>query len=204
MSRAEHAGYCEVKAVNLKMATGTQTSSETQAHGSHFLLPVCERNRSSSNMEATESRKLPRVPENLLKKRKRYQGLKAAEAKRALEEKRKDHRGKQIKFIRLETLARNSRRKLRDDCRLRRMGAYRKKPPIPSNQKLAFVVRIADIQGISHHVLQTLRSLRLLKIFSGVFVKLDDSAVKMLQVVEPYVAWGLDVRSVFQMPLGAF
>lgn len=34
-------------------------------------------------------RKLPRVPENLLKKRKKYQGLKAAEAKRALEEKRK-------------------------------------------------------------------------------------------------------------------
>lgn len=153
-------------------------------------------------MDGTESRKLPRVPENLLKRRKKYQGLKAAEAKRALEEKRKDHRGKQIKFVRLETLARNSRRKMRDDSRLRRMEVYRKKPPIPANQKLAFVVRIADIQGVSPPVLHTLRSLRLMKIFSGVFVKLDDSAVKMLQIVDPYVAWGFpNLKSVRELIL---
>ncbi|XP_053314660.1 60S ribosomal protein L7-like 1 [Spea bombifrons] len=153
-------------------------------------------------MEGTESRKLPRVPENLLKKRKRYQGLKAAEAKRALLEKRKVHAGKQIKFKRLETFVRNSRRKLRDDSRLRRMEIYQKKVPNVANQKLAFVVRIADIEGVNHQVLRILGTLRLDKIFSGVFVKLNQSALKMLQVVEPYVAWGFpNLKSVRELIL---
>ncbi|XP_068111613.1 ribosomal protein uL30-like [Hyperolius riggenbachi] len=161
-------------------------------------VPVVERN----NMDGTTARKLPRVPENLLKKRKKYQGLKAAEAKRALEEKRKLQPGKQIKFKRLETLVRNSRRKMRDDSRLRRMEVHRKKIPHLTNQRLAFVVRIADIEGVSRHVLHILKSLRLGKMFSGVFVKLTPETVKMLQVIEPYVAWGFpNLKSVRELIL---
>ncbi|XP_063814574.1 ribosomal protein uL30-like isoform X2 [Pseudophryne corroboree] len=146
-------------------------------------------------------RKLPRVPENLLKKRRKYQGLKAAEAKRALEEKRKVQPGKQIKFKRLETLVRNSRRKLRDDTRLRRMEIYNRGPKL-ANQKLAFVARIMDIQGVSPAVLRVLKNLRLGDIFSGTFVKLTPESVKMLQVVEPYVAWGFpNLKSVRELIL---
>ncbi|KAM4772439.1 ribosomal protein uL30-like [Rhinophrynus dorsalis] len=148
------------------------------------------------------SRKLPRVPENLLKKRKKYQGLKAAEAKRALENKRKDQPGKKIQFKRLEAFVRNSHRKLRDDSRVRRMEIYQKKVPIKANQKLAFVVRITDIKGVSQHVFRILRSLRLGKIFSGVFVKLTPSTIKMLQTIEPYVAWGIpNLKSVRDLVL---
>ncbi|KAM4694953.1 ribosomal protein uL30-like [Discoglossus pictus] len=155
-----------------------------------------------SNMEEVTSRRLPRVPENLLKKRKKYQGLKAAEAKRALEEKRKVQPGKQIKFKRLESFVRDSRRKLRDDSRLRRMAIYPKKAPNTTNQKLAFVVRIADIQGVNHQVLQVLKSLRLQKIFAGVFVKLTPATLKEIQVVEPYVAWGFpNLKSVRELIL---
>ncbi|XP_063300286.1 ribosomal protein uL30-like [Pelobates fuscus] len=164
------------------------------------LLPVWL--ESSSKMDGDGPRKLPRVPENLLKKRKRYQGLKAAEAKRALEEKRKEHRGKQIKFQRLETFARNSRRKLRDDARLRRMQVFQKKVPIPASQKLAFVVRTADINGVNQQVLRTLGNLRLKNIFSGVFVNLNELSVEMLKVVEPYVAWGFpNLKSVRELIL---
>ncbi|KAM9290521.1 ribosomal protein uL30-like [Gastrophryne carolinensis] len=153
-------------------------------------------------MEDTEPRKLPRVPENLLKKRKKYQGLKAAEAKRALEEKRKLQPGKQIKFKRLETFVRNSRRKLRDDSRLRRMEVYRKKVPNLTNQRLAFVVRITDIEGVNKHVMDIFKTLRLTKMFSGVFVKLSPDTVKMLQVIEPYVAWGFpNLKSVRELIL---
>ncbi|XP_077107245.1 ribosomal protein uL30-like isoform X1 [Ranitomeya variabilis] len=147
-------------------------------------------------------RKLPRVPENLLKKRKKYQGLKAAEAKRALEEKRKVPLGKQIKFKRLESFVRDSRRKLRDDTRLRRMKIYRKKVPNISNEKLAFVVRITDIQGVNHQVLNILKTFRLGKIFAGVFVKLTEESVKMIQMIEPYVAWGIpNLKSVRELIL---
>ncbi|CAJ0953942.1 unnamed protein product [Ranitomeya imitator] len=154
------------------------------------------------NMDGTEPRKLPRVPENLLKKRKKYQGLKAAEAKRALEEKRKVPLGKQIKFKRLESFVRDSRRKLRDDTRLRRMKIYRKKVPNISNEKLAFVVRITDIQGVNHQVLNILKTFRLGKIFAGVFVKLTDESVKTIQMIEPYVAWGIpNLKSVRELIL---
>ncbi|KAG8431793.1 hypothetical protein GDO86_019883 [Hymenochirus boettgeri] len=153
-------------------------------------------------MEATESRKLPRVPENLLKKRKKYQGLKAAEAKRALEEKRKTQPGKKLKFKRLETFVRNSKRKLRDDCRLRRMEIYKKKVPVNATRGLAFVARVANIEGISQTVLRTIKILRLGKIFSGVFVKLTPSSLKMIQIIEPYVAWGIpNLKSVRELIL---
>uniref|UniRef100_A0A803JWE9 Ribosomal protein L7 like 1 n=1 Tax=Xenopus tropicalis TaxID=8364 RepID=A0A803JWE9_XENTR len=102
-------------------------------------------------------RKLPRVPENLLKKRKKYLGLKAAEAKRALEEKRKTQPGKQIKFKRLETFVRNSHRKLRDDARLKRMKIYQKKIPGVATQSLAFVV-LSQLGGVSRLVLHSLTS----------------------------------------------
>ncbi|XP_056385009.1 60S ribosomal protein L7-like 1 [Hyla sarda] len=153
-------------------------------------------------MDGTEPRKLPRVPENLLKRRKKYQGLKAAEAKRALEEKKKSHPGQQIKFRRLETFVRDARRKMRDDCRLRRMQVYRKKIPNVSREKLAFVVRIADVQGVSAPVLRVLKSFRLMKMFSGVFVKLTPESIKMIQIIEPYVAWGFpNLKSIRELIL---
>ncbi|XP_072279966.1 ribosomal protein uL30-like [Pyxicephalus adspersus] len=153
-------------------------------------------------MDGTEPRKLPRVPENLLKKRKKYQGLKAAEAKRALEEKRKFQPGKQIQFKRLETFVRNARRKMRDDCRVRRMEVYRKKVPNLPKHKLAFVVRIVDIEGVSHQVMRIIKTFRLGKIFAGVFVKLNPDTLKMLQFIEPYVAWGFpNLKSVRELIL---
>lgn len=36
-----------------------------------------------------------------------------------------------------------------------------------------------------------IQRLRLRKIYSGTFVKLTPASLKMLQTVEPYVAWGL-------------
>ncbi|KAE8574180.1 hypothetical protein XENTR_v10024970 [Xenopus tropicalis] len=153
-------------------------------------------------MESTEPRKLPRVPENLLKKRKKYLGLKAAEAKRALEEKRKTQPGKQIKFKRLETFVRNSHRKLRDDARLKRMKIYQKKIPGVATQSLAFVVRITKVDGVSNAVLDALKTLRLGKIFAGAFVKLTPSSLNLIRVVEPYVAWGFpNLKSIRELVL---
>lgn len=153
-------------------------------------------------MESTEPRKLPRVPENLLKKRKKYLGLKAAEAKRALEEKRKTQPGKQIKFKRLETFVRNSHRKLRDDARLKRMKIYQKKIPGVAAQSLAFVVRITKVDGVSNAVLDALKTLRLGKIFAGAFVKLTPSSLNLIRVVEPYVAWGFpNLKSIRELVL---
>ncbi|NP_001279264.1 60S ribosomal protein L7-like 1 [Callorhinchus milii] len=141
-------------------------------------------------MAETESRKLLLVPENLLKKRRRYQAIKATEARRALEEKRKVQRGKQIRFKRVENFVRDSRRKYRDEIRLIRLSKKPGDTAIPSGQKLVFAVRIREIHGISPRVRNVIQMLRLRQLFSGTFVRLNPTSVKMLQMVEPYVAWG--------------
>ncbi|XP_043917675.1 60S ribosomal protein L7-like 1 isoform X2 [Protopterus annectens] len=93
-------------------------------------------------------RKIPLVPENLLKKRKAYQAIKATQAKQALLEKRKFQKGKQLRFKPIEQFVNESKRKHRDEVRLRRME---KKPmsktPVPE-QQLAFVVRIHEYPNL--------------------------------------------------------
>ncbi|XP_043917673.1 60S ribosomal protein L7-like 1 isoform X1 [Protopterus annectens] len=147
-------------------------------------------------------RKIPLVPENLLKKRKAYQAIKATQAKQALLEKRKFQKGKQLRFKPIEQFVNESKRKHRDEVRLRRME---KKPmsktPVPE-QQLAFVVRIHEVKGISLRVKRTICDLRIRQIYSGSFIKLNKSCLKMLRIVEPYVAWGYpNLKSVRELIL---
>ncbi|XP_048365471.1 60S ribosomal protein L7-like 1 [Sphaerodactylus townsendi] len=140
--------------------------------------------------EPEPERKIRLVPENLLKKRKAYLAIKATQAKQALLDKRKHQKGKQIKFKRLEEFVHDSHRKLRDNVRLKRMEHRPRLLQVPKGHKLTFAVRIADIKGVSHQVLRVIQRLRLSKIYSGTFVKLSPVSLKMLRIVEPYVAWG--------------
>ncbi|NXP77080.1 RL7L protein, partial [Ramphastos sulfuratus] len=135
-------------------------------------------------------RRIPLVPENLLKKRKAYQAIKATQAKQALLSKRKLQRGKQIQFKRLEAFVRDSWRKHRDVTRLRRMEQRPGQAALPQEHKLAFAVRIVDIKGVSRRVRRAIELLRLKRNYTGIFIKLTPLSLKMLQVVEPYVAWG--------------
>uniref|UniRef100_A0A8C3CA58 Large ribosomal subunit protein uL30 n=2 Tax=Anatinae TaxID=2068716 RepID=A0A8C3CA58_CAIMO len=147
-------------------------------------------------------RRIPLVPENLLKKRKAYQAIKATQAKQALLDKRKYQKGKQIQFKRLEIFLRDSWRKHRDEVRLRRMEQKPGQVALPKEHKLAFVVRIAEIRGVSVKVRRVIELLRLRKIFSGTFVKLSPLTLKMLRIVEPYVAWGYpNLKSVRELIL---
>ncbi|KAI7799954.1 60S ribosomal protein L7-like 1, partial [Triplophysa rosa] len=142
------------------------------------------------------------VPENLLKKRKAYQAIKANQAKLALQQKRKVQKGIPVKFKRLEEFLKNSKKCQRDETRLARL---QKRPPPampPAKHKLAFAVRIKEIKGISPKVREVIQMLRLRKIFSGTFVKVNKTSIKMLKTVEPYVAWGFpNLKSVRELIL---
>lgn len=52
------------------------------------------------------------------------------------------------------------------------------------------VVRIRGIIGVSPKVRKILQLLRLRQINNSVFVKLNAATIKMLRLVEPYVAYG--------------
>ncbi|XP_061603067.1 60S ribosomal protein L7-like 1 [Cololabis saira] len=142
------------------------------------------------------------VPEYLLKKRKTYQAIKATQAKLALLEKRKVSKGKPLKFKRLEDLLKDSHRKHRDETRIRRNQHRPPTPLPPPENKLAVAVRIREIKGVSPKVLRAVQTMRLRKIFSGVFVKVNKSSVAMMKLVEPYVAWGFpNLKSVRELIL---
>ncbi|XP_024103553.1 ribosomal protein uL30-like isoform X3 [Pongo pygmaeus] len=153
-------------------------------------------------MAEQEQRKIPLVPENLLKKRKAYQALKATQAKQALLAKKEQRKGKGLRFKRLESFLHDSWRQKRDMVRLRRLEMKPHALELPDKHSLAFVVRIERIDGVSLLVQRTIARLRLKKIFSGVFVKVTPQNLKMLRIVEPYVTWGFpNLKSVRELIL---
>ncbi|XP_058288114.1 ribosomal protein uL30-like isoform X2 [Hylobates moloch] len=156
----------------------------------------------AGKMAEQEQRKIPLVPENLLKKRKAYQALKATQAKQALLAKKEQKKGKGLRFKRLESFLHDSWRQKRDKVRLRRLEVKPHALELPDKHSLAFVVRIERIDGVSLLVQRTIARLRLKKIFSGVFVKVTPQNLKMLRIVEPYVTWGFpNLKSVRELIL---
>ncbi|XP_056150263.1 60S ribosomal protein L7-like 1 isoform X2 [Lampris incognitus] len=88
------------------------------------------------------------VPENLLKKRKSYQAIKAKQAQIALLEKRRSSKGKPLKFKRLEDFLKDSHRRHRDDVRINRTSK-RPADPLPlEKNRLAFAVRIREFPNL--------------------------------------------------------
>ncbi|KAK2084585.1 60S ribosomal protein L7-like 1 [Saguinus oedipus] len=131
-------------------------------------------------MAEQEQRKISLVPENLLKKRKAYQALKAIQAKQALLAKKEQRKGKGP----------------------RRLEEKPHALELPDKHSLAFVVRIKRIDGVSLLVQRTIARLHLKNIFSGVFVKVTPQNLKMLHIVEPYVTWGFpNLKSVRELIL---
>uniref|UniRef100_A0A2K5F256 Ribosomal protein L30 ferredoxin-like fold domain-containing protein n=1 Tax=Aotus nancymaae TaxID=37293 RepID=A0A2K5F256_AOTNA len=147
-------------------------------------------------MAEQEQRKIPLVPENLLKKRKAYQALKATQAKQALLAKKEQRKGKGPRFKRLESFLHDSWQQTRD--KVLKPHALE----LPDKHSLSFVVRIERIDGVSLLVQRTIARLRLKKIFSGVSVKVTPQNLKMLRIVEPYVTWGFpNLKSVRELIL---
>ncbi len=90
-------------------------------------------------------KKLPAVPETILKRRKRQAESRAARAKATLLAKRQ-RRAKRVEvFKRAEKYAKEYRDKERDDIRLRRDARKNDGYHVPAEPKLAFVIRIRGI-----------------------------------------------------------
>uniref|UniRef100_A0A8C5XK85 Ribosomal protein L7-like 1 n=1 Tax=Microcebus murinus TaxID=30608 RepID=A0A8C5XK85_MICMU len=153
-------------------------------------------------VEQEERKKIPLVPENLLKKRKAYQALKATQAKQALLAKKQQRKGKGPRFKQLESFLHDSWQQQRNRVRLRRLEVKPHALKLPDKHSLAFVVRIQRINGVSSLVQKTIVRLCLKKIFSGVFVRITPQSLKLLHMVEPYVTWGFpNLKSVRELIL---
>ncbi|XP_003386433.1 PREDICTED: 60S ribosomal protein L7-like [Amphimedon queenslandica] len=137
-----------------------------------------------------EGGKLPRVPETLLKKRKRLQEIKEAAAKRGRERSKARRLQRKDIFKRAEKYVLEYRQREKEAIRLKREAKTAKNYYIPPEHKLAIVVRIKGINGLSPRVRKILQIMRLRQINNAVFIRLNKASLNMLRLVEPYVAWG--------------
>lgn len=140
------------------------------------------------------------MPETVLKRRKARDELrtKALAERKAEKTKAKVRRGGMLKRAeQYVTEYRKSERDIVDAKRAaREVGDYFVEP----QAKLAFVVRIRGINGVSPKVRKILQLLRLRQINNGCFVKLNKATLQMLQLIKPYIAWGYpSVKSVKEL-----
>ena len=61
---------------------------------------------------------------------------------------------------------------------------------VPPEEKLVFVIRVRGINGVAPKTKKILQLLRLRQLHNGVFVRVNAATVKMLRLVEPYIAYG--------------
>ncbi|XP_036411734.1 60S ribosomal protein L7 [Colossoma macropomum] len=141
-------------------------------------------------MAGEAEKKVPSVPESLLKKRKRYAVVKAKRIKAQRVEKKARRVTRKLILKRAESYHKEYRELYRREIRLNRMARKAGNYYVPAEPKLAFVIRIRGINGVSPKVRKVLQLLRLRQIFNGVFVKLNKASINMLRIAEPYIAWG--------------
>ncbi|XP_059357765.1 large ribosomal subunit protein uL30-like [Carassius carassius] len=141
-------------------------------------------------MAGETKKKVPSVPESLLKRRQRFAAIKAIRQKKAAADKKTRKVTRKLIFKRAEAYHKEYRQMYRREIRMSRMARKAGNYYVPAEPKLAFVVRIRGINGVSPKVRKVLQLLRLRQIFNGVFVKLNKASINMLRIAEPYIAWG--------------
>merc|ERR1712021_20953 len=151
-----------------------------------FPLATIKHTR-SANMS---DKKLPAVPETILKRRKRQSENRAARTAQLAKD-RLARRAKRVDiFKRAEKYVKEYRDQERDDLRLKREARKSGNYHVPSEPKLAFVMRIRGINQVAPKVKKVLQLFRLRQINNGVFIKLNKATISMLRICEPYIAWG--------------
>ncbi|KAK2088055.1 60S ribosomal protein L7 [Saguinus oedipus] len=144
-------------------------------------------------MEGVEEKKkknVPAVPETLKKKRRNFAELKIKCLRKKFAQKMlRKARGKLI-YEKAKHYHKEYRQMYRTEIRMARMARKAGNFYVPAEPKLAFVIRIRGINGVSPKVRKVLQLLRLRQIFNGTFVKLNKASINMLRIVEPYIAWG--------------
>merc|ERR1712117_309825 len=142
------------------------------------------------NHSKMPDKKLPAVPETILKRRKRQAAARAERAKATVAAKKAAHAKRKEVFQRAEKYVKQYREKERDEIRLKREAKKNSGYYVPAEPKLAFVMRIRGINQVAPKVKKALQLFRLRHGNNGVFIKLNKATINMLRICEPYITWG--------------
>ncbi|XP_076437684.1 large ribosomal subunit protein uL30-like [Babylonia areolata] len=138
-----------------------------------------------------DTKKVPKVPESLLKKRKAVAEAKAKAAKVAELKKKRQAAKKSVIFKRAEKYTREYKARENDLLRMKRQARKHGNYYVEPEPRLAFVLRIRGINGVHPRPRKVLQLFRLRQINNGVFVKLNKATLNMLKIAEPYITWGV-------------
>ena len=139
---------------------------------------------------AEEKKKIPALPQTLKKKRKNFTELKIKRLRKKFAQKMLRKARRKLIYENAKHYHKEYRQMYRTEIRMARVARKAGNFYVPAEPKLASVIRIRSINGVSPKVRKVLQLLSLQQIFSGTFVKLSKASINMLRVVEPYIAWG--------------
>jgi 60S ribosomal protein uL30 len=132
-----------------------------------------------------------------LKKRATLEKLQAQHAEKAAAAKKAKKASRKAIFKKAEAYVKEYRSTERNLIRMRRQAKNAGNFFVEPEAKLAFVIRIRGINQVDPKTRKILQLLRLRQIFNGVFVKLNKATINMLRLVEPYIAYGFVLFSLF-------
>ncbi|EPS74555.1 hypothetical protein M569_00202, partial [Genlisea aurea] len=136
------------------------------------------------------------VPEVVLKKRKNNEEW-AIKRKLQLQERVKRRKSNAIFIKRPEEFVREYRDREVDFIRMKDRIKWQKRAPSLPESKLLFVIRIGGKTDMHPKSKKILYSLRLNRIFNGVFLEADEQIMNRLVMVEPFVTYGYpNIKSV--------
>jgi len=130
------------------------------------------------------------VPESVLKKRRTQKELAEKKTQDLANRKAAAKVKKSVIVKRAEKYVKEYKTLENDAIRFRREARKTGGIYVPPEAKVVVVVRIRGIIGVSPKVRKILQLLRLRQIHNAVFIKLNAATIKMLRLVEPYIAYG--------------
>lgn len=149
----------------------------------------------SSSAKAGAAKPKAVVPETVLLRRKNTARVRAVRAKQVAAAKVQRKKSRVLAFKRAEQYAKEYRNREKSLVHLRRTARAAGSFFMEPEPKLAFVIRIRGLVGVSPRVRKILQLLRLRQSHNGVFVKLTYATWQMLRIVEPYIAYGYPTLS---------
>ncbi|KAI0500948.1 hypothetical protein KFK09_019166 [Dendrobium nobile] len=137
-----------------------------------------------------DAKPLNYVHETVLRKRKVNEEWAIKKRERVDAKKRRYAENKKFAIKRPEQFVKEYRDKELDRVRAKRRLKLRKLPAMGLKSNLLFVIRTRGKNDMCPQTGKVLRRLRLRHILSGVFLRANDSVLRMLTSVEPYITYG--------------
>jgi len=140
--------------------------------------------------KTTETKPSVPVPETKAKDQKANQSAKQGEQKKKQSKRKQQRAGRKLIYKRAQKYAVEYHKAERNEIRLKRVARSTGSFYVPEEPKLAIVIRLRGINGVSPKVRKILKLLRLRQLHNAVFVKLTKPMLQMLHLIEPYIAYG--------------